>query len=107
MFHALVNTLKDWYLAKLETYGYPLVWLLMAMESSILPLPSEVVIPPAAHLAYTNQIHLKIAGILIAGTIGSWVGAAIMYWTARLAGRPLLMRYGRYAMISPEKIEGA
>ncbi|MDB6021464.1 MAG: DedA, partial [Pedosphaera sp.] len=37
----------------------------------------------------------------------SWIGATIMYWTARAAGRPLLLRYGRYVLISPEKIEGA
>jgi membrane protein DedA with SNARE-associated domain len=103
----MFKTLIDWYLAKLETGGYPLIILLMTMESSILPLPSEVVIPPAAHLAHTNQSHLTIAGIIIAGTLGSWLGATVMYWAARLAGRPLLMRYGRFALISPNKIAGA
>jgi membrane protein DedA with SNARE-associated domain len=103
MFKALI----DWYLAKLETGGYALIVLLMTMESSILPLPSELVIPPAAHLAHTNQSHLTIAGIIIAGTLGSWLGATLMYWAARLAGRPLLMRFGRYALITPNKITGA
>ena len=79
----------------------------MAIESSIVPLPSEVVIPPAAHLAHTGQIPLSLAGIVIAGTIGSWIGATAMYWAARLAGRPLVMRYGRYVFISAEKVEGA
>jgi membrane protein DedA with SNARE-associated domain len=103
----MFKTLIDWYLAKLETGGYPLIILLMTIESSILPLPSEVVIPPAAHLADTHQAHLTIAGIIIAGTLGSWLGATVMYWAARLAGRPLLMRYGRFALISPNKIAGA
>ena len=62
---------------------------------------------PAAHLAYTGQIPLSITGIIIAGTIGSWIGATLMYWAARLAGRPLFMRYGRLVLITPEKIEGA
>jgi membrane protein DedA with SNARE-associated domain len=97
----------DWYLHALSSGGYPLVTLLMAMESSILPLPSEVVIPPAAHLAHTGQIPLSIPGIVLAGTIGSWLGATIMYWAARSAGRPLFMRYGRLVLISPEKIQGA
>jgi membrane protein DedA with SNARE-associated domain len=83
------------------------VALLMAMESSILPLPSEVVKPPAAHLAYTHQIPLSIWGIIIAGTLGSWLGATLMYWAARLAGRPLFMRYGKLILVTPEKIEGA
>ena len=46
-------------------------------------------------------------GIVLAGTIGSWVGATIMYWASRVAGRPLVMRYGKYLFISPEKVEGA
>src|ERR1043166_10249117 len=96
----MFKSLADWYLAKLQTGGYPLIALLMAMESSIIPLPSEVIIPPAAHLAYTHQANFGIAGIIIAGTIGSWLGAAIMYWAALLAGRPLVMRYGSYFLIS-------
>ncbi len=97
----------DWYMGALGKGGYPLIALLMAIESSVLPLPSEVVIPPAAHLAYTHQIPIGLTGIVIAGMIGSWVGATLMYWASRLAGRPLVMRYGRYIFISPGKVEGA
>jgi membrane protein DedA with SNARE-associated domain len=99
--------LMEWYLAKLSTGGYPLIVLLMAIESSIVPLPSELIIPPAAHLAYTHQASLGIVGIVLAGTLGSWFGASIMYWGSRLAGRPLVLRYGRLVFISPEKVQGA
>ena len=78
----------------------------MAMESSIVPLPSEFVIPPAAYLAHAHG-KMSLTGIVVAGTIGSWVGATVMYWASRLLGRPLLMRYGRYVLITPEKIEQA
>jgi membrane protein DedA with SNARE-associated domain len=44
---------------------------------------------------------------VIAGALGSWAGAAIMYWAARLIGRPLLMRYGKYVLISPRKLSDA
>lgn len=107
----------DWYLSVLSTWGLWAVALLMAVESSIVPLPSEVVIPPAAHLAWTGEgitfldWHLKgwsaQIAIVIAGAVGSWIGAALMYWVSRLAGRPFVMRYGKYFFISPEKIEGA
>jgi len=107
MLKSLFKPIIDWYMGALATGGYPLIGLLMAIESSIVPLPSEVVIPPAAHLAYTGQIPLSLAGIVIAGTLGSWIGATAMYWAARLAGRPLVMRYGRYVFISAEKVEGA
>lgn len=97
----------DWYMGALETGGYPLVGLLMAVESSIVPLPSELVIPPAAHLAHTGQIPLNVWGIVAAGTIGSWLGAAAMYWAARFAGRPLVMKFGKYVFIPAAKVEGA
>jgi membrane protein DedA with SNARE-associated domain len=98
--------LLDWYIATLKTGGYPLIVLLMAIESSIVPLPSELIIPPAAYLAH-SQGRLSVAGVIIAGTIGSWIGASAMYWAARLAGRPLAMRYGPLIMISAQKIAGA
>jgi len=102
----MFKPLIDWYLGALGRGGYPLVVLLMAAESSVLPLPSEVVIPPAAHLAHSTG-RFSIAGIIIAGTIGSWLGATIMYWVARIGGRPLLQKYGSYVRITPNKIEEA
>jgi membrane protein DedA with SNARE-associated domain len=109
--------LLDWYLRSLESGGYWLVALLMAIESSVVPLPSEVVIPPAAHLAWNGDglrflgLHLTgwpaQIGLVIAGAVGSWAGASVMYWVSRLAGRPLILRYGRYIFIPPHKVEGA
>src|SRR5215471_21613768 len=107
MFKGLISWFKGWYLGGLKTFGYSLVAFLMAVESSIVPVPSELVIPPAAHWAHSNQLSMSIWGIILAGTIGSWLGATAMYWVARLGGRPLLLRYGRFVLISQEKIEGA
>lgn len=102
----MIQDFLVWYTNALEEGGYLLVALLMALESSLVPLPSEVVIPPAAHLAHTRG-NMTIAGVIAAGTLGSWVGATVMYWGSRLLGRPLLMRYGRWLMITPAKIEAA
>ena len=102
----MFKELITWYLGTLESGGYPLIALLMAMESSILPLPSEFVVPPAAHLAHTRGTF-SMAGIIVAGALGSWVGATAMYWVSRWAGRPLILRYGRFLMIAPEKVRGA
>jgi membrane protein DedA with SNARE-associated domain len=102
----MIRDFLEWYMGALESGGYALVAALMALESSLVPLPSEVVIPPAAHVAYTRG-GMTLTGIVIAGTLGSWIGASFMYWGARLLGRPLLMRYGRYVLISPEKIVAA
>jgi membrane protein DedA with SNARE-associated domain len=113
----LLQPLLDWYLRSLESGGYTLVALLMAIESSIVPLPSEVVVPPAAHLAWTGGgldfCGVRFSGwpaqigLVVAGAVGSWLGATLMYWASRLAGRPLVMRYGKYVLISPQKIAGA
>jgi membrane protein DedA with SNARE-associated domain len=107
--HQIIQSLSEWYNHALQTGGYPAIALMMAVESSLFPLPSEIVIPPAAHLAYAypEKFHLTIWGIIIAGTIGSWLGATVMYWVARVAGRPFVMRFGKYFFISMEKIEGA
>ena len=62
MLHDLILRLVDWYNDALATGGYPLIALLMAIESSIVPLPSEFVIPPAAHLAHTGQLGVEHSG---------------------------------------------
>jgi membrane protein DedA with SNARE-associated domain len=104
--HRLIDSLVHWYSQALDSWGYPLIALLMAIESSIFPLPSEFVIPPAAHIAHTTG-KFSLVWIVVAGTIGSWVGAAVMYWVSRLAGRPFILRYGKYIFIPEHKVHGA
>ncbi|MEO7167692.1 MAG: DedA family protein [Spartobacteria bacterium] len=85
--------------------GYPVIILLMAMESSIFPVPSEIVIPPAAFLA--AQGDLSYTGVILAGTFGSYLGSAITYWVSRAIGRPVVERFGKYFFISKDKLERA
>jgi len=97
--HDLIATWFEW----VRDGGYLGVALLMAMESSILPVPSEIVIPPAAYWA--SQGRMTLVGVVIAGTVGSYVGAMAMYAVSRWLGRPLVLRWGRYVRITPEKLE--
>lgn len=90
--HDLFKGLFDWYNQSLATGGYPLIVLLMAIESSIVPLPSELIIPPAI-IAAQKSGNMTFLGIVIAGTLGSWIGATAMYWVARWAGRPLVLKF--------------
>ena len=101
--HEQLTKLIEWYSESLQNGGYPLIALLMAIESSVVPVPSEFVIPPAAHLAYT-QGKMSLAGIIIAGAVGSWIGATLMYWVSRAAGRPLVLAYGKYVLIPSAKV---
>jgi membrane protein DedA with SNARE-associated domain len=100
----LLHQFSDWYLSVIGQGGYWLIAGLMALESTFVPIPSEVIIPPAAYLAHT-QGQMSVLGIIVAGTAGSWIGAAAMYWASRLLGRPLVLRFGRYVLLSPAKIE--
>ena len=100
----LIASLLAWYSAALQSGGYWLVTALMVMESTIFPVPSEVIIPPAAHLAHTTG-RMTVWGVVLAGALGSWLGATLMYWASRWAGRPLVLRYGRYMRMSEAKIQ--
>jgi membrane protein DedA with SNARE-associated domain len=99
MLHDLLRTWFHW----VEAWGYPGIVLLMALESSIVPVPSEVVMPPAAFWA--AQGKLNFWAVIGAGTLGSWIGSTISYWVSRWVGLPVLERFGRYVLITHEKIE--
>src|SRR5205085_2891003 len=97
MFHQLLAT---WFRLALE-WGYGGVFAMMAIESTVFPLPSEVVIPPAAYWA--GQGHLNFWGVIAAATLGSWAGAALSYGVAAWLGRPLILRYGRFVLVTEHK----
>ena len=101
MLHHLLEAWYGW----VRDGGYWAIIVLMAMESSIIPVPSEIVIPPAAFLAAEG--HLSFAGVILAGTVGSYAGSVISYWVSLWVGRPLLARYGRYVLLGEDKIARA
>ena len=100
----LLHHFSDWYLSTLARGGYWLIAGLMALESTLVPIPSEVIIPPAAYLAHT-QGQFSLPGIVLAGTAGSWLGAAAMYWAARVLGHPIIVRFGRYVGLGQAKLD--
>lgn len=99
----ILHSVTEWYLANLSDGGYPLVAFLMLLESTVIPIPSEVIIPAAAYLAYRDG-EMSLSGIILAGTLGSWVGASLMYWASRSLGWALLLRYGRYFGVGQERL---
>jgi membrane protein DedA with SNARE-associated domain len=95
--HELIN----WLVTTIGALGYPGIFILMAMESSVIPIPSELVMPPAGYLAQQGQMHMAVA--IFCGTAGSLVGAYANYFAAHYLGRPLILRYGKYVWITEEK----
>jgi membrane protein DedA with SNARE-associated domain len=96
-----MHELIAWLVDTIGVMGYPGIFLLMAMESSVIPIPSEVVMPPAGYLAQQGSMNIWLA--ILWGTAGSLVGAYANYFAAHYLGRPLILKYGRYVWITEEK----
>lgn len=85
-----------------ETTGYVSVFILMTMESMIFPVPSEAVLPPAGLLI--AQGRFTMTGVIIASTIGSFVGSLISYWIGIYGGRPFIEKFGKYFLLDKKAL---
>ncbi len=88
-----------------RSVGYLGVFLAMTVESACIPLPSEIILPLAGWMVSLGDFNFWLASL--AGTLGCTLGSAIAYWVGALGGRPLLLRYGRYVLISPHEVDTA
>lgn len=98
-----MHQIVQWLLDTIGAMGYPGIFMLMAMESSVIPVPSELVMPPAGYLAYQGKMDLVTA--VLCGTVGSLAGAYANYYASKYIGRPLILKYGKYVLIPPAKFE--
>jgi membrane protein DedA with SNARE-associated domain len=94
----MTSSLSTTLLNLFTTYGYAGIFLAMAIESCCIPLPSELIMPLAGFLAFQNRLNL--AGDTLAGALGCVAGSMVAYWIGATGGRALLLRYGRYVLIS-------
>lgn len=100
-----LHQIVGWIVGTVSLWGYPGIIILMFLESSFFPFPSEVVVPPAGYLAAQGEMSLSL--VIGAGILGSLLGACFNYWLAVKWGRPLFERYGRYLLISPKTLNKA
>ncbi len=98
----MVAELTQWLLEIVEGMGYAGIVALMAVESSFIPFPSEVVMIPAGYLAAQGKMDLSF--VILSGLAGSMIGAYVNYFGALWIGRRFLERYGRYFFISPKTL---
>ena len=82
--------------------GYLGIFIMMFLESSFFPFPSEVVMIPAGYLAYKGEMNMYL--VILFGILGSLAGAIFNYYFALKLGRRFLMRYGKYIFISEDTI---
>jgi membrane protein DedA with SNARE-associated domain len=83
--------------------GYPGLFLLITLESTLVPIPSELVMPFAGVLASHGTFSLPV--ILIINTTAALLGSGISYWIGAAGGKPLLLKYGKFALIRKHDIE--
>lgn len=93
----------------LEHLNYWTVTLLMAIESSFIPFPSEIVVPPAAYMAASGESNMTFIGIMFFSTLGAMIGAFINYYLALWLGRPIVhsfarSRVGGFFLLSEESV---
>lgn len=101
----MLESFVQWLLERFRDMGYPGIVILMAMESSVLPVPSELVMPPAGYLAAKGEMNLVIA--IACGVLGSVLGALANYGVALWLGRAVIRRLGRYLLISEKALDRA
>lgn len=99
----LLHQLIDWIVTTVSQLGYTGIMIMMFLESSFFPFPSEVVMVPAGYLAFQGKMNLVTATLM--GILGSLLGGIFNYYIAVWFGRPFLQKWGKYFFISPEKLD--
>ncbi len=99
MIHDIAAFLVD----KIGDMGYWGIFLLMFLESTFFPFPSEIIMIPAGYLAYQGEMNLYL--VVIVGITGSVAGALFNYYLAMHFGRAFLLRYGKYFFIKAETLD--
>lgn len=99
----LFGMINNWYI----TTGYIGIILAMSLESCCIPLPSEIVMPLAGYFVVIHPGQFSLLGVTLAGAIGCLVGSAVAYAIGRAGGRPLLLRYGKYILVSKKDSDRA
>ncbi|WP_428026335.1 DedA family protein [Arcobacter sp.] len=98
MLHEIVNFIVQ----TVGSLGYVGIFIMMFLESSFFPFPSEVVMVPAGYLAFKGEMNMTIA--ILFGVLGSLAGALFNYYLAIKFGRKFLIKYGKYFFINEETI---
>ena len=89
----MLTEINNWIVNTVGSLEYSGIFLLMLVESSFIPFPSEVIMIPAGYLASKGEMNM--IALILCGILGSLLGALVNYYLAIRLGRPLLIRYGK------------
>lgn len=99
MLKAVVEAIQHF----VQSVGYPGLFALIMLESTLVPIPSELVMPFAGYLAHTGEFSLPV--ILIINSVAALIGSALCYWIGMAGGKPLLLKYGKFIGVRRKDIE--
>jgi membrane protein DedA with SNARE-associated domain len=99
----MLEQFLTWLVETISRLGYPGIVVLMAIESSVVPLPSELVMPPAGYLVALGRMNAALA--LGSAVFGGLLGSYANYWVASRVGRWVFVRYGRWVLVSERSLD--
>jgi membrane protein DedA with SNARE-associated domain len=99
----VLHQVADWAQGVIEHFGYPGIFVLIMLESTLVPIPSEFVMPLAGSLAATRS-EFSLPVILVINSVAALLGSGLCYWLGVVGGRPFLVKYGKYFLVSQHEI---
>lgn len=103
MTERILAWLVQWITHVISVGGYAAIAGLITLNSGGIPIPSEVILPFSGYLVYLGRFNLFL--VAAAGVVGCNVGSAIAYWIGAKGGRPLVMRYGKWVLMSQHDLD--
>lgn len=101
----IISTLADFIIQTISNTGYLGIFVLMTLESALVLIPSEIIMPFSGYLVSTGKFNL--IGVIIAGGAGNLAGSLIAYFIGIKLGRAFILRYGRYILLKKSHLEWA
>ena len=99
----MIHDIAQFLVNQIGDMGYMGIFLLMFLESTFFPFPSEIIMIPAGYLAYQGEMNLYI--VIFVGILGSVAGALLNYYLAMHLGRRIILKYGKYFFIKEETLD--
>jgi membrane protein DedA with SNARE-associated domain len=105
--NSIIHTVTVWTTANIANLGYYGIIIMMGIESSCIPLPSEIIMPFGGYLVYKNPEKFNIWMMGVAGALGCVWGSVVAYWAGKYGGRPFIEKYGRYILVRHKDLDKA
>lgn len=101
----IINGLANFVTSVISHLGYPGIFLLMALESACIPIPSEIIMPFSGFLVSSGEMNFWL--VVAVGSVGNLAGSFLAWWVGWRGGRPLVEKYGKYILLSQNDLESS